>query len=80
MSESWVRLWSGATTDPKWQTIARVNHGSDRTANRRPGNRIVNNAIRVHRHIQRQKVATFLYINFGNFLLAIRKIGVSLTQ
>ncbi|MBK8113573.1 MAG: hypothetical protein IPK44_03025 [Candidatus Accumulibacter sp.] len=23
MSESWVRLWSGATTDPKWQTIAR---------------------------------------------------------
>ncbi len=23
MSESWVRLWSGMTTDPKWQTIAR---------------------------------------------------------
>jgi hypothetical protein len=23
MAESWVRLWSGATTDPKWQTIAR---------------------------------------------------------
>lgn len=23
MSESWVRLWSNMTTDPKWQTIAR---------------------------------------------------------
>ena len=23
MSESWVRLWSGMTADPKWQTIAR---------------------------------------------------------
>ena len=23
MAESWVRLWSGMTTDPKWQTIAR---------------------------------------------------------
>jgi hypothetical protein len=23
MAESWVRLWSGSTTDPKWQTIAR---------------------------------------------------------
>lgn len=23
MAESWVRLWAGMTTDPKWQTIAR---------------------------------------------------------
>jgi len=23
MAESWVRLWSGMTTDPKWQTVAR---------------------------------------------------------
>lgn len=23
MAESWVRLWAGSTTDPKWQTIAR---------------------------------------------------------
>lgn len=23
MAESWVRLWAGTTTDPKWQTIAR---------------------------------------------------------
>jgi hypothetical protein len=23
MAESWVRLWAGYTTDPKWQTIAR---------------------------------------------------------
>lgn len=23
MAESWVRLWDGMTTDPKWQTIAR---------------------------------------------------------
>lgn len=23
MAESWVRLWAGMTTDPKWQTVAR---------------------------------------------------------
>lgn len=23
MAESWVRIWAGTTTDPKWQTIAR---------------------------------------------------------
>ena len=62
------------------RAIADVHQSHSRAADRGPGNGIVDDAVRVDRHIQGEQIAAFGYLNFVYTLLAIRKIRVRLTQ
>ncbi len=62
------------------QSIAWIQHCHDRPTDRGPGNRVVDNAVRVDRHVKCKQITALLHINLVDALLAISKVGVCLAH